>query len=90
MQSVQLNDSLGPLAREPIHENSTGQKSLNTGLNTKKFYGSSPGAVSVDFTARRNIGSTMLRLNGKVSSKITGNLRQKNTTASDLNDPSKF
>ncbi|XP_034965461.2 sentrin-specific protease 6 isoform X3 [Zootoca vivipara] len=92
MQSVQLNDSLGPLAREPIHENSTGQKSLNTGLNTKKFYGSSPGAsspgaVSVDFTVRRNIGSTMLRLNGKVSSKITGNLRQKNTTASDLNDP---
>ncbi|XP_061479138.1 sentrin-specific protease 6 isoform X2 [Rhineura floridana] len=85
-QSMQ-SDSLEPLARESIHENSTGQKSLNTGQNAKKFYGSSPGAVSVDFTVRRSIGPTLLRPNGKVGSKITGNLRQRSTTASELNDP---
>ncbi|XP_053142906.1 sentrin-specific protease 6 isoform X2 [Hemicordylus capensis] len=87
MQSVTLNDSLGPLARESIHETATGQKYLNTGLNAKKFYGSSPGSDSVDYMVRRDIGPTMLRPNGKVGSKITGNLRQKNTVASELNDP---
>ncbi|XP_077162539.1 sentrin-specific protease 6 isoform X3 [Paroedura picta] len=87
MQSITLNDSLGPLAREPIHENAAGQKTLNSGLNAKKFYGSFPGTVSSDCIVRRDIGTTILRPNGKVGSKITGNLRQKSSIASELNDP---
>ncbi|XP_062981017.1 sentrin-specific protease 6 isoform X2 [Elgaria multicarinata webbii] len=87
MQSVALNDTLEPLARDSIHDHSTGQKCSSTGLNAKKFYGSSPGAVSADFMVRRNIGPAMLRPNGKVGSKVTGNLRQRSTTASELNDP---
>lgn len=86
-----VNDTLGSLARESIHtENSSGQKSSSTGLNTKKFYGSPSGAVSVHFMVRRNAAPTMLRPNGKVSSKIMGNIKQRSTTAADLNDPSKF
>nr|XP_056712285.1 sentrin-specific protease 6 [Euleptes europaea] len=87
MQSITLNDSLGPLARESIHENSAGQKNLNTGLNAKKFYGSFPGTISSDCVVRRDIATTVLRPNGKVGSKITGNLRQKSSIASELNDP---
>ncbi|KAJ6665839.1 hypothetical protein lerEdw1_001311 [Lerista edwardsae] len=87
MQTVVPNDSLGPLARESIHETSAGQKSLTPGLNAKKFYGSPPGTVSVDFMVRRDPGPIMLRPNGKVGSKITGKLRQKSPTASGLNDP---
>lgn len=90
MQNVTLHDCLEPLVRESIHENSTGQKSLNAGLNAKKFYGSSPGAVSVDFIVRRDVVPNLLRPNGKVGSKISGNTRQRGTTASELNDPSKF
>lgn len=76
------------LARESIHDSSTEQHSLSTGLNAKKFYGSSPGTVSTDLMVRRSIGPAMLRPNGKVVSKMTGHLRQKTTTASELNDPS--
>uniref|UniRef100_A0A8D2M003 Sentrin-specific protease 6 n=1 Tax=Varanus komodoensis TaxID=61221 RepID=A0A8D2M003_VARKO len=86
MQNLALNDTLGSLTRESIHDNSTGQKSLSTGLNTKKFYGSS-GTVSADVMVRRSIGPAMLRPNGKVASRITGNIRQRSTTASELNDP---
>ncbi|XP_032071178.1 sentrin-specific protease 6 isoform X2 [Thamnophis elegans] len=82
-QTMPLHDNL---ARESIHDSSTEQHSLNTGLNAKKFYGSSPGTVSTDLMVRRNIGPAMLRPNGKVGSKMTGHLRQK-TTASELNDP---
>uniref|UniRef100_A0A8D0CB56 Sentrin-specific protease 6 n=1 Tax=Salvator merianae TaxID=96440 RepID=A0A8D0CB56_SALMN len=84
VQSASLNDSLGSLARESIHENSSGQKSLNAGLNAKKFYGPSSGS---EFMTRRNMVSTLLRPNGKLGSKLTGNLRQRNTTVSELNDP---
>ncbi|XP_060092145.1 sentrin-specific protease 6 isoform X5 [Heteronotia binoei] len=87
MHSITQSDPLGPLPREPIHENSPGQKSLNTGLNAKKFYGSFPGTVSSDCIVRRDTGTTILRPNGKVGSKITGNLRHKNSIASELNDP---
>ncbi|XP_042325469.1 sentrin-specific protease 6 isoform X2 [Sceloporus undulatus] len=87
VQSITLSDTFRSLARESIHENSAGQKSLSTGLNAKKFYGSSPEAVSVDFMVRRNVGPTMLRPNGKICSNITGNVRQRNTTAPELNDP---
>ncbi|XP_020641544.1 sentrin-specific protease 6 isoform X7 [Pogona vitticeps] len=88
IQSMAVNDSLGSLARESIHvENLSGQKSLSAGVNPKKFYGSPSGTVSVHFMVRRNVGPTMLRPNGKVSSKIMGNLKQRSTTTSDLNDP---
>nr|XP_016853834.1 PREDICTED: sentrin-specific protease 6 isoform X4 [Anolis carolinensis] len=87
VQNMALNDTLESLAREPIHENLAGHKSLSTGLNAKKFYGSSPEAVSLDLIVRRNVGPTMLRPNGKNCSKLTGNVRQRNTTASELNDP---
>ncbi|XP_063168985.1 sentrin-specific protease 6 isoform X2 [Candoia aspera] len=87
VQSTSLCDTTGSLARESIHDSSTEQHSLSTGLNAKKFYGSSPATVSTDFIVRRNIGPAMLRPNGKVGSKITGHLRQKTTTASELNDP---
>ncbi|XP_058032101.1 sentrin-specific protease 6 [Ahaetulla prasina] len=83
-QTMPLHDNL---ARESIHDSSTEQHSLSTGLNAKKFYGSSPGTVSTDLMVRRSIGPTMLRPNGKVGSKLTGHLRQKTTTASELNDP---
>ncbi|XP_048351653.1 sentrin-specific protease 6 isoform X2 [Sphaerodactylus townsendi] len=86
MQSIALNDSLGPLVREPIRENSAGQKSLNAGLNAKKFYGSCSGTVSSDCVMRRDTG-TVLRSNGRVGSKIAGNLRQKSSVTSELNDP---
>ncbi|XP_034287765.1 sentrin-specific protease 6 isoform X1 [Pantherophis guttatus] len=83
-QTMPLHDNL---ARESIHDSSTEQHSLSTGLNAKKFYGSSPGTVSTDHMVRRSIGPAMLRPNGKVGSKLTGHLRQKTTTASELNDP---
>lgn len=76
------------LARESIHDSSTEQHSSSPGLIAKKFYGSSPGTVSTDLMVRRSIGPAMLRPNGKVGSKMTGHLRQKTTTASELNDPS--
>ncbi|XP_070589182.1 sentrin-specific protease 6 [Erythrolamprus reginae] len=83
-QTMPLHDIL---ARESIHDSSTEQHSLSTGLNAKRFYGSSPGTVSTDLMVRRSIGPAMLRPNGKVGSKISGHLRPKTTTASDLNDP---
>ncbi|KAJ7341671.1 hypothetical protein JRQ81_006142 [Phrynocephalus forsythii] len=88
IQNIAENDTLGPLARDSIHaENSSEPKSLNIGLNAKKFYGSPSGAVSVHFMVRRNAGPSVLRPNGKVSFKILGNLRQRSTTTSELNDP---
>uniref|UniRef100_A0ACB8GEI9 Uncharacterized protein n=1 Tax=Sphaerodactylus townsendi TaxID=933632 RepID=A0ACB8GEI9_9SAUR len=60
MQSIALNDSLGPLVREPI--------------------------LSSDCVMRRDTG-TVLRSNGRVGSKIAGNLRQKSSVTSELNDP---
>ncbi|XP_026548109.1 sentrin-specific protease 6-like isoform X1 [Notechis scutatus] len=84
MQTMPLHDNL---ARESIHDSSTEQHSLSTGLNARKFYGSSTGTVSTDLMVKRSIGTVMLRPNGKVGSKMTGHLRQKTTTASELNDP---
>ncbi|XP_039385141.1 sentrin-specific protease 6 isoform X6 [Mauremys reevesii] len=94
-QTVPLSESLRPLLRSSIHQNSTGQKSPGTGLNTQKFYGSAGGKGPVDIILSNDIiGHSMSRPNGKVGlltgtkiMKSSGNLRQRNTRPSELNDP---
>ncbi|XP_012598591.1 sentrin-specific protease 6 isoform X2 [Microcebus murinus] len=92
-QAITLSESPGPLLRTSIHQNSGGQKSQNTGLTTKKFYGNSVEKVPIDVIvncddSRRNY----LQTNGKVIlpgtkiPKIT-NLKERKTSLSDLNDP---
>ncbi|KAM8809595.1 sentrin-specific protease 6 isoform 1-T1 [Eudromia elegans] len=94
-QTVTLSESVGPLSRSSIHQNSTGQKPSGTGFNTKKFYSSAVGKGPADILLSSDVvGHSMLRPNGKVglitatkSPKITGNLRQRSTRPSELNDP---
>ncbi|KFV09070.1 Sentrin-specific protease 6, partial [Tauraco erythrolophus] len=94
-QTVSLSESVGPLSRSSIHQNSTGQKSSGTGFNTKKFYSSAVGKGPTDILLSNEVvGHSMLRQNGKVglitgtkSPKITGSLRQRSTRPSELNDP---
>ncbi|XP_008934613.1 PREDICTED: sentrin-specific protease 6-like, partial [Merops nubicus] len=94
-QTVTLSESVGPLSRSSIHQNSTGQKSSSTGFNTKKFYGSAVGKGPTDILlSNEGVGHSMLRQNGKVglitgtkNPKITGGLRQRSTRPSELNDP---
>ncbi|NXP56401.1 SENP6 protease, partial [Heliornis fulica] len=94
-QTVTLSESMGPLSRSSIHQNSTGQKSSGTGLNTKKFYSSAVGKGPTDILLSNEVvGHSMLRQNGKVclitgtkNPKITGSLRQRSTRPSELNDP---
>ena len=93
-----LSESVGPLSRSSIHQNSTGQKSSGTGFNTKKFYSSAVGKGPTDILLTNEVvGHSMLRQNGKVglitgtkNPKITGGLRQRSTRPSELNDPSKY
>ncbi|NXI92433.1 SENP6 protease, partial [Psophia crepitans] len=94
-QTVTLSESVGPLSRSSIHQNSTGQKSSGTGFNTKKFYSSAVGKGPTDILLSNEVvGHSMLRQNGKVglitgtkNPKITGSLRQRSTRPSELNDP---
>ncbi|NXF08225.1 SENP6 protease, partial [Smithornis capensis] len=94
-QTVTLSESVGPLSRSSIHQNSAGQKSSGTGFSTKKFYSSAVGKGPVDILLGNEvIGHSMLRQNGKVglvsgtkNPKITGSLRQRSTRPSELNDP---
>ncbi|NXP04738.1 SENP6 protease, partial [Thinocorus orbignyianus] len=94
-QTVALSESLGPLSRSSIHQNSTGQKSSGTGFNTKKFYSSAVGKGPTDILLSSEVvGHSLLRQNGKVGlitgtkgPKMTGNLRQRSTRPSELNDP---
>ncbi|NXF68881.1 SENP6 protease, partial [Ciccaba nigrolineata] len=94
-QTVTLNESVGPLSRSSIHQNSTGQKSSGTGFNTKKFYSSTVGKGPTDILLSNEVvGHSMLRQNGKVglitgtkNPKITGSLRQRSSRPSELNDP---
>ncbi|KAM9382804.1 sentrin-specific protease 6 [Phaethornis superciliosus] len=94
-QTVTLSESLAPLSRSPINQNSTGQKSSGTGFNTKKFYSSAVGKGPTDILLSSEVvGHSMLRQNGKVglltgtkNPKITGSLRQRSTRPSELNDP---
>ncbi|XP_008050573.1 sentrin-specific protease 6-like, partial [Carlito syrichta] len=92
-QAVTLNESTGPLLRTSIHQNSGGQKSQNTGLTTKKFYGNSVEKVPLDVIVNCDDGRhSYLQTNGKVilpgakMSKVT-NLKERKTSLSDLNDP---
>lgn len=97
-QTVTLSESVGPLSRSSIHQNSTGQKSSGTGFNTKKFYSSAAGKGPTDILLSNEVvGHSMLRQNGKVglitgtkNPKITGSLRQRSTRPSELNDPSRY
>ncbi|NXL85469.1 SENP6 protease, partial [Alectura lathami] len=94
-QSGTLSESVGPLSRSSIHQNSVGQKTSGTGFSTKKFYSSPVGKGPADILLSNEVvGHSMLRQNGKVglltgtkNPKITGNLRQRNTRPSELNDP---
>ncbi|NXE87459.1 SENP6 protease, partial [Menura novaehollandiae] len=94
-QTGTLSESVGPLSRSSIHQNSTGQKSSGTGFNTKKFYSSAVGKGPADILLSNEVvGHSMLRQNGKVglitgtkNPKITGSLRQRSTRPSELNDP---
>ncbi|NWZ66555.1 SENP6 protease, partial [Acrocephalus arundinaceus] len=94
-QTVTLSESMGPLSRSSIHQNSAGQKSSGTGFSTKKFYSSAVGKGPVDILLSNEVvGHSMLRQNGKVglitgtkNPKITGSLRQRSTRPSELNDP---
>ncbi|XP_019585160.2 sentrin-specific protease 6 isoform X5 [Rhinolophus sinicus] len=92
-QAVTLNESTGPLLRTSNHQNSGGQKSQNTALSLKKFYGNSVGKVPIDIIVscddnRQNYSQA----NGKVvlpRAKIAkiANLKERKTSLSDLNDP---
>ncbi|XP_027748189.1 sentrin-specific protease 6 isoform X1 [Empidonax traillii] len=94
-QTVTLSESVGPLSRSSIHQNSAGQKSSGTGFSTKKFYSSAVGKGPADILLGNEVvGHSMLRHNGKVglitgtkNPKITGSLRQRSTRPSELNDP---
>ncbi|XP_068867400.1 sentrin-specific protease 6 isoform X2 [Aphelocoma coerulescens] len=94
-QTVTLGESVGPLSRSSIHQNSAGQKSSGTGFSTKKFYSSAVGKGPADILLSNEVvGHSMLRQNGKVglitgtkNPKITGSLRQRSTRPSELNDP---
>ncbi|XP_032537157.1 sentrin-specific protease 6 isoform X1 [Chiroxiphia lanceolata] len=94
-QTVTLSESVGPLSRSSIHQNSAGQKSSGTGFSTKKFYSSAVGKGPADILLSNEVvGHSMLRHNGKVglitgtkNPKITGSLRQRSTRPSELNDP---
>nr|XP_041571002.1 sentrin-specific protease 6 isoform X5 [Taeniopygia guttata] len=94
-QTVTLSESVGPLSRSSIHQNSAGQKSSGTGFSTKKFYSSAVGKSPADILLSNEVvGHSMLRQNGKIglitgtkNPKITGSLRQRSTRPSELNDP---
>ncbi|NWT63680.1 SENP6 protease, partial [Prunella himalayana] len=94
-QTVSLSESVGPLSRSSIHQNSAGQKSSGTGFSTKKFYSSAVGKGPADILLSNEVvGHSMLRQNGKIglitgtkNPKITGSLRQRSTRPSELNDP---
>lgn len=95
-QTVTLNDSAGLSLRTSTHQNSGGQKSQNTILPAKKFYGNSVGKIPIDIIVSCDeSGQNYLHTNGKVIlsrakvAKIT-NLKERKTSLSDLNDPSKY
>ncbi|XP_044913686.1 sentrin-specific protease 6 isoform X2 [Felis catus] len=92
-QAITLSESTGPLLRTSIHQNSGGQKSQNTALSSKKFYGNSLGKIPVDIIVNCDDSrQNYLQTNGKVIlprakvAKLT-NLKERKTSLSDLNDP---
>ncbi|XP_021062137.1 sentrin-specific protease 6 isoform X2 [Mus pahari] len=92
-QAVTLNESTGPLLRTSIHQNSGGQKSQNTGLTVKKFYGNSVEKIPVDILVTCDASRhNYIQTNGKVIlpggkiPKLT-NPKERKISVSDLNDP---
>ncbi|XP_077626317.1 sentrin-specific protease 6 isoform X2 [Crocuta crocuta] len=92
-QAITLSESTGPLLRTSIHQNSGGQKSQNTALSSKKFYGNSLGKIPVDIIVNCDDSrQNYLQTNGKVIlprakvARLT-NLKERKTSLSDLNDP---
>ncbi|XP_029416457.1 sentrin-specific protease 6 isoform X2 [Nannospalax galili] len=92
-QAVTLNESTGPLLRTSIHHNSGGQKSQNTGLTTKKFYGNSVEKIPIDIVVNcDDTRHNYIQTNGKIIlpggkiPRIT-NSKERKTSLSDLNDP---
>uniref|UniRef100_A0A8C2USE5 Sentrin-specific protease 6 n=2 Tax=Chinchilla lanigera TaxID=34839 RepID=A0A8C2USE5_CHILA len=89
--TVTLNESTGPLLRTSIHQNSGGQKSQNTGLTTKKFYGNSVEKVPLDIIVSHDDSRhNYLQTNGKVilpGAKIPKITKERKTSLSDINDP---
>ncbi|KAF5915450.1 hypothetical protein HPG69_014770 [Diceros bicornis minor] len=91
-QAVTLNEPTGPLLRTSIHQNSGGQKSQNTAVPPKKFYGNSVGKIPMDIILNCDDNRQHLQTNGKVilprskGVKITS-LKERKTSLSDLNDP---
>lgn len=91
-QAISLNESTGPLLRTSNHQNSGGQKSQNTALTPKKFYGNSVGKVPIDIIVNCGDRQNYLQTNGKVvlpraKGAKTTNLKERKTNLSDLNDP---
>ncbi|XP_060240682.1 sentrin-specific protease 6 isoform X1 [Meriones unguiculatus] len=92
-QAITLNETTGPLLRTSIHQNSGGQKSQNTGLTVKKFYGNSIEKIPVDILVTCDASRhNYIQTNGKVIlpggkiPKIT-NPKERKISMSDLNDP---
>ncbi|XP_073935568.1 sentrin-specific protease 6 isoform X1 [Castor canadensis] len=92
-QAVTLSESPGALLRTSLHQNSGGQKSQNTGLTTKKFYGNCVEKIPIDIIVNRDDNRlNYLHTNGKVIlpgtkiPKVT-NLKERKISLSDLNDP---
>ncbi|KAM7135358.1 sentrin-specific protease 6 isoform 4-T4 [Molossus nigricans] len=90
-QAITLNESTGPLLRTS-NQNSGGQKSQNTTLTLKKFYGNSVGKVPIDIIVNCGDRQNYLQTNGKVvlpraKGAKTTNLKERKTSLSDLNDP---
>ncbi|XP_016062857.1 PREDICTED: sentrin-specific protease 6 isoform X4 [Miniopterus natalensis] len=91
-QAISLNESTGPLLRTSNHQNSGGQKSQNTALTPKKFYGNSVGKVPIDIIVNCGDRQNYLQTNGKVvlpraKGAKTTNLKERKTNLSDQNDP---
>ncbi|XP_073080451.1 sentrin-specific protease 6 isoform X2 [Manis javanica] len=92
-QAITSSESTGPLLRTSIHQNSGGQKSQNTALPPRKFYGNSVGKVPIDIIVNCDDSRQhYLHTNGKVIlprakvARIT-TLKERKTSLSDLNDP---
>lgn len=94
-QAITLHESTGPLLRTSIHQNSGGQKSQTTGLTAKKFYGNSVEKIPIDILVTCDASRhNYIQTNGKVvlpGGKIPKftNPKERKTSLSDLNDPSK-
>ncbi|KAM4771435.1 sentrin-specific protease 6 isoform 2-T2 [Rhinophrynus dorsalis] len=85
---------LSSLSRPSIHQNVTGQKPVNIGLNAKNFYGSAHSKPSIDIVLKPDsVRWKQSPTNGKIGlsveaniTKGTKNMRLRNTRSSEPND----